>query len=139
MFMLIFWNVCVIATGLYAAIYGQATERVGAAAVIIGSYASIPSAAFFGAPEIGILVIDCMLLAVFVWLMIVTDRFWPIWATGFHMISVVTHIAVAVQPKIIPVAYATYAIFWGYPVLAALAWGTWDQKFRATKINVSPS
>ena len=137
--MLLFWNACVIATGLYAAAYGRTPERVGAAAVIVGSYASVPSAAFFGAPEIGILVIDCLLLTGFMWLLFISDRFWPIWATGFHMISVVTHLAVVVQPDIIPAAYANYAIFWSYPVLAALAWGTWDQKFRQTSINAWPS
>jgi hypothetical protein len=137
MFMLIFWNACLLATGLYAVLRGRTPERIGAGAVVLGSYASIPSVAFFGAPEIGILAIDCILLSVFVGLLLVTDRFWPIWATGFHMISVVTHIAVAVQPKIIPAAYANYAIFWAYPVLVSLAWGTWDQRFNQNSAPAS--
>ena len=139
MIMLILWNICLIATSLYASLYGQRSERIGAAAVLIGSFASVPSTAFFSSPEIGILVIDGVLLTVFASLVFASDRYWPIWATGFHMISVITHLAVVVQPEIIPVAYANYAIFWAYPVLAALAWGTWDQRVRQANMNASAS
>ena len=130
MLMAIFWNACLLATALYVLLRGGRAERIGALAVVIASYASIPSTAFFGATEIGILAVDSLLLAVFIWLLVTTDRFWPIWATGFHMISVVTHLAVAIQPNIMPVAYANYAIFWSYLVLASLAWGTWDIRRR---------
>ena len=125
MLLQIMWNVSVIAAAIFACVYGGKPERIGALAVIVASYASVPSAAFFGVAEIEILFVDCALLGSFLRLLFVTDRFWPIWATGFHMITVATHLAVAIQPKIIPAAYATYAIFWGYPVLASLVWGTW--------------
>jgi hypothetical protein len=138
MFTVILWNICVIATAFFAVVRGAAPERIGAVGIIVASYASVPSTAFFGAPELAMLTVDCVLLGSFLWLLVTTDRFWPIWATGFHAISVVTHLAVAVQPHIIPIAYATYAIFWGYPVLASLAWGTWHQMARKSATIASP-
>ena len=138
MFTVILWNICVIATAFFAVVRGAAPERIGAAGIIVASYASVPSSAFFGAPELAMLIVDCALLCSFLWLLVTTDRFWPIWATGFHAISVVTHLAVAVQPHIIPAAYATYVIIWGYPVLASLAWGTWHQMGRKSDGIVSP-
>jgi hypothetical protein len=112
----------------YATICGGRDERIGAAgfaiAAVLSAYLSAPATSFFTEIEIGILLTDCLLLIVLTWLLIVSKAYWPIWATGFHLVSVVTHIARWAQPDIVPVAYATYGEFWAYPVLASLIWGT---------------
>lgn len=52
------------------------------------------------------------------------NRYWPLWATAFHSIGVLTHLAVFFDKSIVPQAYATGQGMWAYPVLAALVLGS---------------
>jgi hypothetical protein len=99
----------------YASIFGGRDERIGAAsfvaAAVLSAYMTDSSVDFFSEIEFGLLMIDCLLLAVLSWLLLTSKAFWPIWATGFHLVSVATHFARWAQPEIFPIAYATYANF----------------------------
>lgn len=121
---------------LYTFRFGGRPERIGAIAMWGATYLSVPSSHYYAGPEFGILVVDSALLAVLLFLLIKSDRYWPIWATGFHLIAVLTHFAKAIDPMILPVAYANYLVLWSYPVLATLLVATRSmQLFRKDQAN----
>lgn len=100
-------------------------ERTAAVAVLAASFASpFVESSLFASPEYGILAVDLLLLGWLGALALATDRFWPLWATGFHLVGTIIHVARMVDPTVVPPAYATGQVFWSYPVLAALVWGT---------------
>lgn len=104
---------------------GGRPERSAAVAVFAASFATpLVQSDLFASPQYGILTVDLLLLGWLGLLALVTDRFWPLWATGFHLIGTITHIARMVDPTVVPPAYAIGQALWSYPVLAALAWGT---------------
>ena len=99
-------------------------ERSAAVAVLLASFASpLVESNLFASPEYGILAVDLMLLGWLGALALFTDRFWPLWATGFHLVGTIVHVARMVDPTVVPPAYAIGQVFWSYPVLAALASG----------------
>ncbi|MHB9879927.1 hypothetical protein ACSMXM_09715 [Pacificimonas sp. ICDLI1SI03] len=71
----------------------------------------------------GLLALDLLLLAILMRIALTSARYWPIWAAGFHMISVITHLAVMAVPDLVPTAYALVQGLWAYPVFASLALG----------------
>ena len=99
-------------------------ERTAALAIFAASSATpFVESSLFASPEYGILAVDVMLLGWLGALALLTDRFWPLWATGFHLVGTIIHVARMVDPTVVPPAYAIGQVFWSYPVLAALASG----------------
>jgi hypothetical protein len=47
------------------------------------------------------------------------------WAAGFQGCAVAVHLVAARSPTMLPAVYAETLAVWAYPVLAALAAGTW--------------
>jgi len=100
-------------------------ERSGAIAIFAASTASpLVESSLFASPEYGILAVDLMLLGWLGALALFSDRFWPLWAAGFHLVGTIIHVARMVDPSVMPSAYAIGQVFWAYPVLLALASGT---------------
>lgn len=121
---LFFLVMLLVATGT-ALWRGSWPERSAAVAVLAASFASpFVQANLFASPEYGILAVDLMLVGWLGALALGTDRFWPMWATGFHLVGVIIHVARMADPTVVPPAYAAGQVFWSYPVLAALLWGT---------------
>ncbi|QJB69268.1 hypothetical protein [Parasphingorhabdus halotolerans] len=126
----------------YAIKRGHREEYIGAAIMFAGSVATGIVARVFGTAwshrEYGILGVDLLALLALIYVMIRSDRFWPIWATAFHLLAVTIHVAMMVAPEITPWAFATGAGFWAYPMLLALAIGT-NEYVRPDEINHIPS
>jgi urea transporter len=117
-----------LGTCWFAVVHGGESERWGAAIIFIGAILSLPAQTLFGSdwnsPEYGLLIVDVLALIAFVALALRSNRFWPLWATSFQAIAVVTHLATMADHSILPRAYAIAQPFWGYPMLLALALGT---------------
>lgn len=122
------YALCLALTCAVTAWRGATPEKLGAAIVLVGSIATVGAAHIPGlelcAAKIGILVVDLLVLAGFVALVLTTDRFWPLWACGFHLVGVATHIAMLVYPDILPQAYRVVQGLWAYPMMLAIALGT---------------
>jgi len=116
----------------YAVWKGAHSEYVGAAIMVIGSLSSLAVGSFLGTPwiniEVEIFAIDILALVALSWLSLKSSRFWPIWATAFHLLAVSIHAAMLVAPQIKPWAFATGSVFWAYPMLLALAVGARENK-----------
>lgn len=77
--------------------------------------------------EWGILAIDVVGLALFVWIALRSRRFWPLFVAGFQLLAVATHLAQGLDAGVSGWAYITAEIIWGYLVaftIAAAAWTT---------------
>ena len=124
-FLQIFYLSVLLLTVALALWRGGWPERSAAVAVLAASFASpLVQSSLFASPEHGILTVDLLLLGWLGLLALATDRFWPLWATGFHLVGTIIHVARMVDPTVVPPAYALGQVFWSYPVLAALAAGT---------------
>lgn len=120
---LLFWITLFCACGI-AVWKGEWPERMTAVALFSASVATpLVILSVFSAPEYGVLAVDVMLLGWLVALALATDRFWPLWAAGFHIVGTIIHVARMIDPTVVPMAYGHGQAFWAYPVLAALASG----------------
>ena len=75
--------------------------------------------------EYGILVIDIVTLAVFIWISIRTRRLWTIIASAFVTIIVASHIATMIDLRVTINTLRVGMAVWSYGVLACIAFGTW--------------
>jgi len=123
-----------VAACAFAFFKGGRDERRGAAIMIAGSLLSfaVQASPLFDwhLNRAALLAVDVGVLAAFFMLAQRSDRFWPLWATAFHLIAVTTHIVMLVQPERVLQAYAIAQGFWAYPMLVALTIGSANQRHR---------
>lgn len=53
-----------------------------------------------------------------------SNRFWTIWALGFQIVAVATHLATIWMPDIVPKVYQALLSFWSIPILWVMVAGT---------------
>ena len=122
----------------YALIFGGTIERIGAvlmiAALALTSLALYLFGTFYQSADIAIILIDAALLVGLVALALFSDRSWPLWASGFHLVGTVTHMAILGNAVIAPIAYAHTLGLWYYLTLLSLLIGTinYHRAIRAT-------
>ena len=120
----------------YALIFGGTIERVGAAMMIaalaLTSLVMNLFGSFYQTADIAIILVDVSLLAGLIALALLSDRSWPLWASGFHLVGTVTHMAILGNAVIAPIAYAHTLGLWYYLTLLSLLVGT-IQYHRATR------
>ena len=111
---------------------GRDNERWTAIALLAsGALSAMLQTSQFFEPESGILIVDVVLLGYLVWLAMRSDRFWPLYAAGFQVVGTTIHLARFADPNVLHSAYAFAQVFWAYPVLLALAVGTWlEARYR---------
>jgi hypothetical protein len=76
------------------------------------------------------LVIDLLVLIALVAVALRSDRFWPLWVAGLQLTISLSHVLKAIQPDLLPLAYAAAERFWSYPTLIILFIGAWRQHQR---------
>jgi hypothetical protein len=109
-----------------AAWRGRTTERLAAGAYAIDWLLSVAvSTATTGTTQWRILAIDSGLLIFLLWLAMRSGRFWPLFAAGFHLLAVVTHLARAADPRVGGWAYQTAELLWSYMVIFTIGYGAW--------------
>jgi hypothetical protein len=131
------WDIVVQSVCAAALWQGSRSERIGAV-IILGGWLGgvIVSRPGWWNSASGVVAIDAMALVGFVWLALRSPRYWPLWAAGFHLLAVVTHIARIIDPHVRPWAYVTAGILWGYLLVVALAVGVigaWRERMRWRK------
>jgi hypothetical protein len=106
--------------------WGGFDERLAAFGFIIATAASqLATPGQYASTETGLLAIDGLLLIALIALALRSDRFWPMWAAAFQLVGTTVHLASMTETGDFAWAYAVGLIFWSYPVLIALAAGTW--------------
>ena len=133
---LLFWAILLLACG-YALWRGRSDERVVATACLLASlatrFAVSPLQVRYASIESGLLLIDLLLLLVFIWIALRSDRFWPLWVAGLQLTNSFSHVMKLVDFELLPRAYGAAAALWSYPILAVLAIGTWRSHQRGVE------
>jgi len=126
--MLIF-NGLLIAICSYALWRGRFEERLTAITCVLATAATVivkgPIHLSYSSVEIGVLLVDLATFASFTYVALKSDRFWPLWISGLQLTTSVGHLLKAIEPDLIPIAYAAAGRVWSYPILLILAYGTW--------------
>jgi hypothetical protein len=81
-------------------------------------------------PRYGVLLIDIVQLMLMVALALRFDRWWLLFATGFHILGVLTHLAVALDPDVHGWAYSVVLNLIGYLMFVALIAGSFGVSRR---------
>jgi hypothetical protein len=122
----VFFLISMLGVCAFAVLRGGRDERLGAIALAAAAIASpLAVSHSWGGPELGVVLVDLGLLAALIMLAMRSRAFWPMWAAGFQGCAVAVHLVAARSPTMLPAVYAETLAVWAYPVLAALAAGTW--------------
>ena len=129
----IFWSILLVTCG-YALWRGKSDERVVASmcllATIATRFAISPLQVRYASLESGLMIIDLLVLLVFIWIALRSDRFWPLWVAGLQLTNSISHLMKFADIDLMPRAYAAAAALWSYPILAILVIGTWRSQRR---------
>lgn len=124
----IFWALLLLTCG-YALWRGRSDERIVASAclgaTIATRFAISPLQVRYTSVESGLMLIDLVVLAVFVWIALRSERFWPLWVAGLQLTNSISHLMKFADLDLLPRAYGAAAALWSYPILLILAVGTW--------------
>ena len=128
----LYWIFAVICCG-FSAVAGGKTGRTGAVMIMTASVASVVAGEFgsWAHTHFPVMTIDLFLLTGFYWLALRSESYWPIWATGFHLISVISHVAVLFGDNVKQMLYYGFGAFWSLPVIMAMAIGTFLDRRRS--------
>jgi hypothetical protein len=99
---------------------GGTIERLGAALCILATVLTVVSSPLhirFQGVRLDLLAIDLATLLAFVALARASRRFWPIWAAGLQMLSIICMTAEVLSPNNLAYAYAEQVWSWGIVVL----------------------
>jgi hypothetical protein len=128
-----FWTLLVVTCG-YALWRGRKYEQLSALIFIGASVASVVLRSAlhenYSAVARSDLVIDLLVLVALVAVALRSDRFWPLWVAGLQLTISLSHVLKAIQPDLVPIAYAAAERFWSYPTLIILFIGAWRQHQR---------
>lgn len=101
-------------------------ERSAAVAMIAAWFGSgfVQNTNQFFGPQVGITIIDLLLLTLLIVIALVSNRWWPMWACGFHGLGVLLHLAVLVDAKVVGRAYFIAGTLFSFLTVLALFLGS---------------
>ncbi len=124
------WLFCAIQLGVsgYALVRGGAPERLTGLALLLAAASTgileRDSPSLFSGVEVGVMIVDTLLLVAMVAITLNADRFWPVWITALQALGSGAHLAKAISPDVIRLVYAVLAAAWSYPIVLVLLIGT---------------
>lgn len=128
----------------YALWRGGAPERIGAglqlAAFVVDELVHrFVDGIGYSSMAFGSFVIDLMLLVALTVLAWRSTRFWPLWLAGWQAAAIMGHLSKLLDPGMLPAGYAIQAQIWAYPMLIAMACGTWRHQARGRAGDPDPA
>jgi hypothetical protein len=131
-FLLVFFWVTLVGVASAAFTLGGGPERAGMVIIVAGSVVS----AILGlgpiqnpqALDLWMLFSDSLVLLALGSLALRSLRYWPLWATSFHAITVMTHVADLLAPDKVPTAYLILQGLWIYPIFVAILLGIYGHR-----------
>ncbi|MDO9223641.1 MAG: hypothetical protein Q7U20_08025 [Caulobacter sp.] len=109
---------------LFAAWAGQRPQKVVAAIIFAGWIVSAAGEdRSFLRPQFFTMGVDIVLTIVFVSLAVIWRSLWLSVLAAFQTLTMATHFAMILDPRIWPRASITAYLVWSYMVVASLAWG----------------
>ena len=111
----------------YASKNGGRTGKTGSAIFIVAtilSAAAVRMNPSWAGTSLGLFAVDAGCLLALVMLALASNRFWPIWALGFQIVAVATHLATLFIPDVVPKSFQALLSFWAIPILWVMVTGT---------------
>jgi len=81
---------------------------------------------------------DAALTVLYLWIALRSRRYWPLFAAGFQLLVMVTHLGHAVDPRVTGWSYLTAQLLWAYLVIIAIGYGSWTAPRRYADIADEP-
>jgi len=131
------WLAVVVAVFAIAWWRGGRDARTAAGALLAASLLTRLAYAYEGQMGWGVALVDAGLLAVLVWVALRSPRWWPLFAAGFHLLAVVTHLAKLVDSQVSAWAYVTAGVIWGYLLALSIGFGAWRERAQSA-IDADP-
>lgn len=134
LFLQILFDVCLVATIAIAWRFGGRSERWGALIVTVGTIATFlltdPVLFDWRTHRGALIAVDVVALAALLLLCLRSTRFWPIWATAFHLIALASHGSIYILPTALLQVYVLFQGFWIYPVMLCIVIGSMGHRAR---------
>ncbi len=129
------WPAAVVIACLLAVWRGRDEERLATGAIVLG-WAMTVMAWKVNSQETqwAVLAVDLAEMPVFLWIALRSVRWWPLFATAFKLLIVVTHLAHAFDPSLSGWAYLTAGLLWSYLALFTVAYASWSAP-RAAEVD----
>ncbi|RYE02754.1 MAG: hypothetical protein EOP61_07385 [Sphingomonadales bacterium] len=135
----IFYIFAALGICAFALIRGGRDERAVAAGYLVAAAASWIAADIqnvrYHEPQYLVMVVDLCFLAFLLLIVQRSRRFWPLWVAAAHLVGTFTHVVRILQSSMLAEAYASVQPFWAFPMLFALAVGTFHNRNAATARN----
>ena len=126
----------------YALLRGGAPERLGVlilvSAVVASSLTPKMHTRRFEGLEMGLLIVDTIMLIVVVALALRAQRYWPMWWAAVKLNSIGTHLLM-LAPTLMPWPYSIASAAWSYPSPVLLAIGAWRHRERIRRYGSDPA
>ncbi len=122
----------------YASKNGGRTGKAGSAIFIVASISTVAAARMspsWAGTSLGLFAVDAGCLLALIMLALASNRFWPIWALGFQIVAVATHLATLFIPDVVPKSFQALLSFWAIPILWVMVTGT--HKDRQYELSIS--
>lgn len=116
---------------IYIALAGGTAGRIGAALNIGATMATLFAQQMdtWSQMHLPVLLIDLLMMVALFWLAMKSRVFWPIWAAGFHLITVLGHAATLIAPGFSSTLYYFFHGMWAVFVQLAMVWGVTLDRF----------
>ena len=136
----ILFNAFLIVACGYAFWAGGAPERWTAAVFVIAAAATFVAPFWdalrpFRQVEPLLLLVDVLMLAALMWVALQANRYWPLYVTALHIITIAIHGVKALQPHLVPWMYAGASGKIAYPMLVLLAIGALRHRSRLARFG----
>lgn len=104
---------------------GGRTERLGGSFFLAAALLTpVVQMSVFHRVEIGVAIVDTLLLLALLFLAFRSNRRWPTYAAAFQAIGVLTHLARFEAGPVQGNVYGDMLVLWSYPTVLALLWGS---------------
>lgn len=120
------FTILLFASCVYACIAGGKDGRWVSLLVVSAALLSMPASYLdygWSRVQLPVLAVDLLLLAGLFIIALRSRRFWPLWVTAFHLLSISTHVARFAEPDLPPLIYFALQSFWSLPLLLAMVAG----------------
>lgn len=128
--------VFVVAVCGFALLKGGETEKTVAGAYLLGWLASLVVQLQSGleVQKWGVLIIDCIMLAVYAGFAWRSHASWLVWVVGLQLLAVASHLVILFNPETTANAFYTVLNLTAYAILIAMGIGTfwvWQERKAA--------
>ncbi|USU04732.1 hypothetical protein NF700_15060 [Sphingomonadaceae bacterium OTU29MARTA1] len=135
----ILFNIVLLAACAYAFVAGGAPERWTAIVFLGGAIATflLPFRHHqsYHTVHLLVLAVDSAVLLGLIGIALRADRFWPMYVSALHLITIAIHGVKAFQPSLVPWMYAGASGKIAYPMLVLLATGAWRHRHRLARFG----